>query len=282
MIFYWAATFIGRQVSQVPGEDDHCKQVKLQLSFSIIILSFKLSRPIFVRWLVFLFLEWALFQPNKLVGIRHAGGPGLNPGPSPTIRVLYQRENVILMSKTLWERAITIPRNYDRLLLALFPSSFLSLIIRFEPISVRPTRIFAMSVRLIAQNFADNGTINAPKYTSVPSQNSETFAIITFAQCCWRPNCHYCWKRKGNVSELVWSATSFVSLTIYSTGWEDNNKLMNGPIFLLFFFFFFYAQLHSCVNNCIDLLRVKTVLLKRSFYPWHLHYSSGPACSNVL
>ena len=67
---------------------------------------------LFVRWLVFLFLVWALFQPNKVVGIRHAGGPDLNPGRSPTIRVIYQRENVILMSKTLSERAITIPRNW--------------------------------------------------------------------------------------------------------------------------------------------------------------------------
>ena len=37
--------------------------------------------------------------------MRHVGGPGLNPGRSPTIRVLYQRENVILMSKTLSEKA---------------------------------------------------------------------------------------------------------------------------------------------------------------------------------
>ena len=37
MIFYWAATFIRRQVSQVPGEADHYRQVKLHLSFSIII-----------------------------------------------------------------------------------------------------------------------------------------------------------------------------------------------------------------------------------------------------
>ena len=61
--------------------------------------------PIFSRWLVCLFLVWALFQPNKAVGMRHVGGPGLNPDRSPTIRVLYQRENVILMSKTLSEKA---------------------------------------------------------------------------------------------------------------------------------------------------------------------------------
>ena len=29
---------------------------------------------------------------------------------------------------------------------------------------------------------------------------------------------------------MVWSAASFVSLIIHSTGWEDNSKLMNRPI----------------------------------------------------
>ena len=47
------ATFIRRQVSQVPGEGGHYKQVKLQLSF---LLSFQLSMPIFVGWLVCLLL----------------------------------------------------------------------------------------------------------------------------------------------------------------------------------------------------------------------------------
>ena len=28
----------------------------------------------------------------------------------------------------------------------------------------------------------------------------------------------------------MWSTTSFVSLIVHSTGWEDNSKLMNGPI----------------------------------------------------
>ena len=60
--------------------------------------------PIFVCLLVCLFLVSALFQPNKADGMRHVGGSGLNPGRSPTIRVLYQRENVILMSKTLSEK----------------------------------------------------------------------------------------------------------------------------------------------------------------------------------
>ena len=29
---------------------------------------------------------------------------------------------------------------------------------------------------------------------------------------------------------MAGSTTSFVSLIIHSTGWEDNSKLMNGPI----------------------------------------------------
>ena len=33
-----------------------------------------------------------------------------------------------------------------------------------------------------------------------------------------------------NVSQVVWSTASFVSLIIHSTGWEDNSKLMNRPI----------------------------------------------------
>ena len=148
-----------------------------------------------------------------------------------------------------------------------------------------------MTVRLIAGNFAENRmhrnlSVFPPEIRKF-WRISEKFAIITFAQCCWRPNCHYCWRRKGNVSQVVWSNAPFVSLTIHSMGWEDNNKFMNGPIstgsgvlvYCLKSFFFFT---HSCVKNCIDLSRVKTELLKRSFYPWHLHYSSGPACSNVL
>ena len=54
--------------------------------------------PIFVCWLVGLFLVRALFQPNKAVGMRHVGGPGLNSGRSQPIKVHYQRENVILLS----------------------------------------------------------------------------------------------------------------------------------------------------------------------------------------
>ena len=69
---------------------------------------------------------------------------------------------------------------------------------------------------------------------------------------------------------MVWSTTSFVSLIIHSTGWEDNSKFMNRPIaaasdvlvcylpglFVCLFGFF----THSCVNNCTDLSRVKTEL----------------------
>ena len=29
---------------------------------------------------------------------------------------------------------------------------------------------------------------------------------------------------------MAWSTASFVSLIIHSTRWEDNSKLMNGPI----------------------------------------------------
>ena len=73
----------------------------------------------------------------------------------------------------------------------------------------------------------------------------------------------------------MWSTTSFVSLIIHSTGWEDNSKLMNGPIepasdvpvcylpglfVCLFVCLFFGFITHSCVNNCTDLSRVKTEL----------------------
>ena len=55
------------------------------------LLSFQLSMPIFVCWLVCLFLVCALFQPNKAVGMQHVGGPGLNPGRSQN-RVHYQKK----------------------------------------------------------------------------------------------------------------------------------------------------------------------------------------------
>ena len=152
-----------------------------------------------------------------------------------------------------------------------------------------------MTVRLIEGNFAENRMHRNLSVFPLEIREfwriSEKFAIITRVQCCWRPNCHYCWKRKGNVFQLVWSTAPFVSLTIHSMGWEDNDKLMNGPIAtsggvlvccLKSFFFFVFFFKHSCVKNCIHLSRVKTELLKRSFYPWHLHYSSGPGCSDVL
>ena len=70
---------------------------------------------------------------------------------------------------------------------------------------------------------------------------------------------------------MVWSTASFVSLIIHSTGWEDNSKLMNGPIepesnvpvcYLpgLFVCLFVRFITHSSVKNCIDLSRVKTEL----------------------
>ena len=72
---------------------------------------------------------------------------------------------------------------------------------------------------------------------------------------------------------MVWSTASFVALIMHSTGWEDNSKLVNGPIepasdvpvirlcylpglFVCLFGFF----THSCVNDCTELLRVKTEL----------------------
>ena len=97
-----------------------------------------------------------------------------------------------------------------------------------------------MTVRLIARNFADNRTINAPKFTHVPSRNSRI--LTNFVEVCY----HH-----------------FRSATIV-----EREKEM------------FFT--HSCVRNCIDLSRVKTELSKKSFYPWHLHYSSGPGCSDVL
>ena len=92
-------------------------------------------------------------------------------------------------------------------------------------------------------------------------------------------------EKKGNVSQVV------VSLIMHSTGWEDNSKLVNGPIEpvsdvpvcylpgLFFLFFGFFT--HSCVNNCTDLSRVKTKLTVKEdkcccpFIRDILHYSSG-------
>ena len=97
---------------------------------------------------------------------------------------------------------------------------------------------------------------------------SGKFDTNTFARCCKRLNCHYCWTKRGNVSQVVWSTTSFVSLIIYSTGWEDNSKLANGPIAAasgvlvccLSRFCYLALFTHSCLNNCTDLSRVNTEL----------------------
>ena len=137
------------------------------------------------------------------------------------------------------------------------------------------SRIF-VPFRLIARNFADNRCTEIlpifPLEISEYWRNSEKFDIITFAQCCKTTNCHYRWKRIGNVSQVVWSTASFVSLIIHSTGWEDNSKFMNtriaaasdvlvcyppGLLVCLFVFGFFT---HSCVNKCTELSRVKTEL----------------------
>ena len=58
-------------------------------------LSFQISMPIFVCCLVCLFLVWALFQPSKSVGMRHVGGPGINPGRSQSS---LSKENATLLS----------------------------------------------------------------------------------------------------------------------------------------------------------------------------------------
>ena len=152
-------------------------------------------------------------------------------------------------------------------------------------IFVRPKRIFATTVRLIARNFSDNRTIWCSQISPILPLEirefwriSEKFAIITFAQCCWRPNCHYCW----NVSQVVWSTTSFVSLTIHSTGWEDNNKLMNGPIArgsgvlvcclksVFFFFFFFFFFLRTVVWRTASI-----------FHVWRPNCQRGPFIHDI-
>ena len=53
---------------------------------------------LFVCCLVCLFLVWALFQPNKAVGMRHVGGPGLKSRPFTTKKVS--------LSKRKWHSAV--------------------------------------------------------------------------------------------------------------------------------------------------------------------------------
>ena len=48
------------------------------------LLSFQFCMSLFVCCLVGLFLVWALFQPNKAVGMRHVGGPVLKSQPVTT------------------------------------------------------------------------------------------------------------------------------------------------------------------------------------------------------
>ena len=104
---------------------------------------------------------------------------------------------------------------------------------------------------------------NCTEFTGIPSRNSRI--LTNFGEVCYH---HFCTvllktqlplllKEKRKCSQVVWSTASFVSLTIHSTGWEDNSKLMNGQtatgsgvpvcclmrVFFFFFFFFFYAQL---------------------------------------
>ena len=100
---------------------------------------------------------------------------------------------------------------------------------------------------------------------------SGKFDIVTFAQCCKTTNCHYCWKRIGNVFQVVWSTASFASLIIHtSTCREDNSKLMNEQIAAAsgvlvcclprFCFLDFFT--HSCLNICTDRV-TPNLLLKR-------------------
>ena len=92
------------------------------------------------------------------------------------------------------------------------------------------SRIFAPAKRistttvLTAQNFADNKTTDAsPEIRNFFFWRiSGKFDIITFAQRCKTTNCHYCWKRIGNVFLVVWSTASFASLIIHTTGLEDS------------------------------------------------------------
>ena len=141
---------------------------------------------------------------------------------------------------------------------------------------MQPKRKFATTVRLIAQNFADNRTINAPKFYRYLLSNFANFnelrgsLIPTLSHSVVKdPTATIVEKRKkGNVSQVVWSTASLVSLIIHSTGWEDNSKLPNGPIAAasdvlvcrLSRFCYLALFTHSCLNNCSDRSRVNAEL----------------------
>ena len=116
----------------------------------------------------------------------------------------------------------------------MFLSSFLSLIVHqkwtnstqlsfwaeFSPrLNEYPQRQF--SLRKISQTIKQQ--MHLPKFANFFFWRiSGKFDIITFAQRCKTTNCHYCWKRIGNVFLVVWSTASFASLIIHTTGLEDS------------------------------------------------------------
>ena len=137
---------------------------------------------------------------------------------------------------------------------------------------MRPKGIFVTTVRLIVQNFAYYGTINAQKFYRYFLSNFANFD--EFRGRLMRQLLHSVVgdptativekKKKRNVSQVVWSTASLVSLIIHSTGWEDNSKLLNGPIAAasgvlvecLPRFCYLALFTHSCLNNCNDRSRV--------------------------
>ena len=136
--------------------------------------------------------------------------------------------------------------------------------------------ILATTVRLIAQNFADNGTINAPKFYRYFLSNFANFdefresLMPTLSHSVVRdPTATIVEKKKGNVPQVVWSTASLISLIIHSTGWEDISNLTNGPmaaasgvlVCCLSRFCYLFLFTHGCLNNnCTDLSRVNTEL----------------------
>ena len=140
---------------------------------------------------------------------------------------------------------------------------------------MRPKGILATTVRLIAQNFADNGTINAPKFYRYFLSNFANFdefresLMPTLSHSVVRdPTATIVEKKKGNVPQVVWSTASLISLIIHSTGWEDISKLTNGPmstasgilVRCVSRFCYLFLFTHSCLNTCTDLSRVNTEL----------------------
>ena len=138
---------------------------------------------------------------------------------------------------------------------------------------MQPKRKFATTVRLIERNFADNRTINAPKfyrYFLSNFANLDKFRgslIPTLSHSVVKDsNATIVGKTIGNGSQVVWSTASLVSLIIHSTGWEDISKLTNGPIAAvsdvlvccLSRLCYLALFTHSCLNYCTDLSGANT------------------------